>query len=55
MTLVLILQKKRRVVFDSNEQEEVDKLANGLADGTGLRVSSSVEEDEMGRESLRVS
>ena len=53
LTLILILQKKRRVLFDSDKDEEVERLATELAGGAGLEVSNPVEGGKLGeRESL---
>jgi len=47
LTLILILQKKRRVLFGSDE-EEAERLAIELVGGVGLEVSNPVEGGELG-------
>ena len=47
MTLTFVLEKKRKVVFDSDE-EMMERLESEPVRSTDLGVSSPVEEDESG-------
>jgi len=51
--LALVLQKRRRVTFDSDEEEMVDRLAAELAGGADLEVSSPWKKMGLGRGPLR--
>ena len=47
MTLIFVLEKKRKVNFDSDE-DRVERLATELVGDADLEVSNPMEEDEFG-------